>query len=936
MRRISACTLILLTFFISSCLVATKGTKISPQVTTLFEGEYKVDPYFEKNKPRTVAVLPFVNNTAGQQGSEAVRRGFFNHFSSLPYKEMKTYTIDDRLGKAGLTDPKVIARKSPQELGKILDVDAVIYGDISNFDKLFLAMYSQVSVGAELRMYETKTGHFLWSGKHVARIHEGGISINPVGIVATIIATSINLRDIQLLRACDDLFREMVKTIPAPSLEEALRPPNITILTQDTKNRPKKAGDEIKVVMQGDKGMAATFDIGEYRKDMLMKEVEPGWYLGSYKVLPGDNVSKAVITGHLKDTTGSRADWVDALGTVALDTVPPAKPKSALATGRNTFINLKWEKSGDKELAGYNLYRSDTPLSGFKQLTNTEFTEYRDKDLVNSRIYFYRVSALDMAGNESELSDTIQGMPVAPGPTRVSGQIESDTAWYSGASPYILEGPVRVMDKATLTIEPGTEIRSKGGGIIVEGSLKALGDELNLIIFDSEGQQVQSGQQGRPDKPAQPAQITWKGISFKSTREKENILRRCIVRNAGTGVLCNSSSPRIEECEISGGNAGIKIEGSFSKALVSGNTITRNRAAGIEITGAAQPIIEKNQITDNAGAGVIVAESSPNIYFNWINRNKGPGIWVRKSQSIILRNNIFDNQIDLLGEASGTPVNARDNWWGTVQVPGILAKIKGRVDINPILDGPSKGSKTIVVPLLSEVPVKILSDSYLLLANSPYRIKQETIIDGGATLFIEPGVVIEYEQCTAIIVKNGGIKANGTREFPIVFTSAGSSGAPGFYKHAVVFYEKTNVNSSFQYCIFRFAETAIDVYFGTPEISYSEISGNSQNGIYCRNDSAPVISYNLFRRNAGEGAVKCVGMSRPKINFNSFEDNTLAVQAFSSVQIDARRNWWGSAPPDKRQIFGGAESISYEPHLAAPDSKVFGKIKDVAVQGKNQ
>jgi len=936
MRRISACTLILLTFFISSCLVATKGTKISPQVTTLFEGEYKVDPYFEKNKPRTVAVLPFVNNTAGQQGSEAVRRGFFNHFSSLPYKEMKTYTIDDRLGKAGLTDPKVIARKSPQELGKILDVDAVIYGDISNFDKLFLAMYSQVSVGAELRMYETKTGHFLWSGKHVARIHEGGISINPVGIVATIIATSINLRDIQLLRACDDLFREMVKTIPAPSLEEALRPPNITILTQDTKNRPKKAGDEIKVVMQGDKGMAATFDIGEYRKDMLMKEVEPGWYLGSYKVLPGDNVSKAVITGHLKDTTGSRADWVDALGTVTLDTVPPAKPKSVLATGRNTFINLKWEKSGDKELAGYNLYRSDTPLSGFKQLTNTEFTEYRDKDLVNSRIYFYRVSALDMAGNESELSDTIQGMPVAPGPTRVSGQIESDTAWYSGASPYILEGPVRVMDKATLTIEPGTEIRSKGGGIIVEGSLKALGDELNLIIFDSEGQQVQSGQQGRPDKPAQPAQITWNGISFKSTREKENILRRCIVRNAGTGVLCNSSSPRIEECEISGGNAGIKIEGSFSKALVSGNTITRNRAAGIEITGAAQPIIEKNQITDNAGAGVIVAESSPNIYFNWINRNKGPGIWVRKSQSIILRNNIFDNQIDLLGEASGTPVNARDNWWGTVQVPGILAKIKGRVDINPILDGPSKGSKTIVVPLLSEVPVNILSDSYLLLANSPYRIKQETIIDGGATLFIEPGVVIEYEQCTAIIVKNGGIKANGTREFPIVFTSAGSSGAPGFYKHAVVFYEKTNVNSSFQYCIFRFAETAIDVYFGTPEISYSEISGNSQNGIYCRNDSAPVISYNLFRRNAGEGAVKCVGMSRPKINFNSFEDNTLAVQAFSSVQIDARRNWWGSAPPDKRQIFGGAESISYEPHLAAPDSKVFGKIKDVAVQGKNQ
>ncbi len=197
-------------------------------------------------------------------------------------------------------------------------------------------------------------------------------------------------------------------------------------------------------------------------------------------------------------------------------------------------------------------------------------------------------------------------------------------------------------------------------------------------------------------------------------------------------------------------------------------------------------------------------------------------------------------------------------------------------------------------------------------------------------------MVIEYEQCTAIVVKNGGIKANGTQEHPIIFTSAGSSGSPGFYKNAVLLSEKTNVNSSFEHCIFRFAETALDIYHGSPEISYSEISRNSQSGIFCRNDSAPVISYNLFRANAGEGAIKCVGISRPRVNYNSFEGNTFSIQAFSSVQIDARQNWWGSAPPDKNQIFGGPESISFEPYLAAPDNKVFGKIKDVAVQGKNQ
>ena len=84
--------------------------------------------------------------------------------------------------------------------------------------------------------------------------------------------------------------------------------------------------------------------------------------------------------------------------------------------------------------------------------------------------------------------------------------------------------------------------------------------------------------------------------------------------------------------------------------------------------------------------------------------------------------------------------------------------------------------------------------------------------------------------------------------------------------------------------------------------------------------------------NGGEGAVKCVGMSRPRINFNSFEKNTLAVQAFSTLVIDARNNWWGAAPPDRGQIWGGPENIETEPHLAQPDDKVFVSIKDFKVR----
>jgi len=65
----------------------------------------------------------------------------------------------------------------------------------------------------------------------------------------------MNIRDIQLLRACDDLFRDMVKTIPVPAIADVARPPVITILSQDTRGIPRKAGEEITIVMKGTPNM---------------------------------------------------------------------------------------------------------------------------------------------------------------------------------------------------------------------------------------------------------------------------------------------------------------------------------------------------------------------------------------------------------------------------------------------------------------------------------------------------------------------------------------------------------------------------------------------------------------------------------------------------------------------------------------------------------
>jgi hypothetical protein len=163
-RRIGAVLAVLLfstLLILQGCLVATKSTVITPEIRSLYEGTYEVDPYMADHMPRTIAVLPFLNQAKSQEGSEAVRRGFYNHFSSLPFTDMQLHRTDYLLRKAGLEDPAVISKTPPQELGKILNVDAVVYGTISNFDKLFAVLYSNVSVGAEIRMVDTKTGKAL-------------------------------------------------------------------------------------------------------------------------------------------------------------------------------------------------------------------------------------------------------------------------------------------------------------------------------------------------------------------------------------------------------------------------------------------------------------------------------------------------------------------------------------------------------------------------------------------------------------------------------------------------------------------------------------------------------------------------------------------------------------------------------------------------------
>jgi hypothetical protein len=87
-----------------------------------------------------------------------------------------------------------------------------------------------------------------------------------------------------------------------------------------------------------------------------------------------------------------------------IDKTPPRQPEMVKATKKGNLVSVTWKENTEKDLAGYNIYRI---IGGTKEKINKEpFKEnsFLDQKISNERFVSYSVTALDAAGNESELS----------------------------------------------------------------------------------------------------------------------------------------------------------------------------------------------------------------------------------------------------------------------------------------------------------------------------------------------------------------------------------------------------------------------------------------------------------------------------------------------------------------------------------------------------
>jgi len=97
------------------------------------------------------------------------------------------------------------------------------------------------------------------------------------------------------------------------------------------------------------------------------------------------------------------------------DSTPPGAPSRLAGTPGDGKVDLSWSGSSAGDVSAYNVYRSPSSsvdqISDRSPIQSTSSATYEDTEVSNDTRYYYVVTAVDEAGNESQPSNKINVTP---------------------------------------------------------------------------------------------------------------------------------------------------------------------------------------------------------------------------------------------------------------------------------------------------------------------------------------------------------------------------------------------------------------------------------------------------------------------------------------------------------------------------------------------
>jgi len=446
-----------------------------------------------KQLPSKVAILPFVNHTSTPEAGVLVRRMFYNFFSSLNYRDLEPFEVDQNLKLNDLYADVTAGRKvSPRQLGQLLGVDAVIYGDVTSLGKIFALVYSDNQAGLKARMVSCRTGQTIWSLEHTIHLEEGEVPMSPIGLATAVFKTALSHTQASHTKAASELCMEMVATIPNPR-GVSDPPPRIQALVHNGAGRLLVPGQYLKVALVGEKKQIASWSLPPLIKNLPLTEKEPGVYIGAYRIKKRDRLAHGQLVGFLNGKSGGGgSQWMDTLGPIKIGnpTVLPSvisknrvlsKNKSpylvrdALVVKKGARLTMQpgtviWFRSlgmiikGELQILG----TEDNPVRLSSMGRSTWKGIFLDRSKRENKIVFcavsdaefgFRASKSKVAIQNSQFQDNVWGVVMEESSAEITGSLIR-TSKKSGIA----------ARKANILVQDSVITENNSGGFLLESS----------------------------------------------------------------------------------------------------------------------------------------------------------------------------------------------------------------------------------------------------------------------------------------------------------------------------------------------------------------------------------------------------------------------------------------------------------------------------------
>lgn len=566
----------------------------------------KVANLKDAKAPGSVAVLPATGEGEENERAE-IRIAVHNSLGSTNIRSVKPAEVDRLLVVAETRTGQKWQDIPRKDLSQMLSVDGLLYVDVEELERLYAGAYAHYEVGVGVKLYTVEKDDFIWQQSEKEAQRKGGVSLNPLGMIATAVSSARILTDAVRQVLINTLARKLAEDIPQPSsMLSSKKPIIIDMAVSNGVEGPFSVGDEIKVVAQAEPGLVIFYDIQGLATQLPLEEKQAGEYIGSYVVADGENAKNLFVSLRATRVSDKQSLVWRVPGKIEVDTIPPGDVREFQARSTSDGVALNWQAPFGEDLASleYQLERANVTDGVYQDLGMVAINEFTDAEVNIGESYYYRIRSTDKAGNEgAAISQKVAVFK--PGPTVLSGLLEGDITFPAIGNPYSIEGDLTIVANANIAFDEGVILElSQDQKINVQGLLRFTGSETGQLSVRGDGWTIVYDGSGSSNSTAD--YVRFSGFNSKIELRGSSLALNHVVTDGTTIELGSQAAMTSNQSEFYNAEPAVRV--MSGSAVFKDSQFISNVQAVLNLDAAGQQAVSFDNVTFNRNQQAFLSE----------------------------------------------------------------------------------------------------------------------------------------------------------------------------------------------------------------------------------------------------------------------------------------------------------------------------------------